>query len=129
MSPNIGKYGLEKTPYLDNVRAVSFPLCGEILWIFMQLNMLMTLCDSLIIVLLALTLARSFIILKIMTMMENKNKSYIIILMSFLRSWSDHETMNCNHDHIKIEKLLINWKKWIQKSVATPHLRELFFWH
>ena len=80
-----------------------FSLCGRN---FMQFNMLMTLCVSLMMVLPALTLTRSFIILKIMTETGNKNKSYIIILMSFMRPWSDHETMSCNDDLIKIEILL-----------------------
>ena len=62
----------------------------------------MTLCDFLIIVLPTLSLARNFMILKSLT--ENISKSYAIILMSFLRLWSDK--MICNHDLKKIEILL-----------------------
>ena len=51
----------------------------------MQFNLLVTQYDTLILVLLALTLDRSFIILNTTT--EHKSKSYVVILISFLRSW------------------------------------------
>ena len=51
----------------------------------MQFNLLVTFYDTLILVLLALTLHRSFIILNTTT--EHKNKSCALILISFLKSW------------------------------------------
>ena len=53
---------------------------------YAQFNLLVSLFDILVIVLLALTLARSFIMLKTIT--ANKDKSFTIVLISFQRSWS-----------------------------------------
>ena len=49
----------------------------------MQFSLMVTLYDSLIIILPALTLARSYILQNAIT--ENKSKTYIVNLISFLR--------------------------------------------
>ena len=112
----------------------------------MQLKLLVTLYDFLIIVLPALKLARSFIIFN--TMIGNKSKRYNIIVMYFLRSWSDmprSETLITEKIKILVQKFVFvfhhciqlkihdetsgytfyNQTICIQKSIVTPHLREL----
>ena len=87
----------------------------------------------------ALTLARSFILLR--TIAENQNKSYAIILMSFLSSWSHipWSAIMISEKIVILVKFCFCFPSWllvilntitlfvqINIGIATPHFRELF---
>ena len=112
-------------------------------WNYMQFNLLVTSLDSLIIVLPALSLARSFIMWNAIS--GNKSTNCTIILISFTRLYS-HMSWSPNMIYEKLVKIwsffiivfnimnlqvirfynqIICSSSCIPESINTPHLREL----